>query len=259
MNALKRFTQGPRPATAVMPLAMLIFMTPTLPLVAIAAERALPRQAATNVDAAAIGAHTVVSPEAKQLAEWVAITGDHADAPFIIVDKKRATVLVFDPDARLRAHSAVLLGLALGDVSVPGIGTRPMEEILPAERTTPAGRFVAERGRNLRGEDIVWVDYDAAVSLHRVRAGKPVERRAQRLASPTIDDNRISYGCINVPVAFYDNFIEPIFAQRKAMVYVLPDVMRVDEVFGILQVSPTVSAAHNPGPDLVHGENGIGQ
>jgi hypothetical protein len=63
----------------------------------------------------------------------------------------------------------VLLGLARGDVSVPGIGERKISDINPHERTTPAGRFISEPGRNLSGEDIVWVDYDAAVSMHRVR------------------------------------------------------------------------------------------
>ncbi len=58
-----------------------------------------------------------------------------------------------------------------------------MASILPEERTTPAGRFVAELGHNIKGEDIVWVDYDAAVSLHRVRATNPTERRLQRLAT----------------------------------------------------------------------------
>lgn len=240
-----------------MPLAMLISLMSVLPVVAVAAESALPTQAATPLQGAAIEASRLVSPEAQQLADWVAVTGDHAGAPFIIVDKKQARVLVFEPDARLRGHSAVLLGLALGDVSVPDIGTRPMEQILPAERTTPAGRFVAERGRNTRGEDVVWVDYDAAVSLHRVRKGKPVERRAERLASTTIADNRISYGCINVPVAFYDNFIRPIFAQRTAMVYVLPDVKPFNEVFGLSQVSSSESASNSAVPDYVHGASGV--
>lgn len=127
----------------------------------------------------------------------------------------------------------LLLGAALGDLSVPGIGTRPMAQILPAERTTPAGRFVAERGQNPQGEDIVWIDYDAAVSMHRVRASKPAERRAERLATPTTADNRISYGCINVPVAFFENFVQPIFEQHKAIVHVLPDTLPMHEVFAL--------------------------
>jgi hypothetical protein len=130
-----------------------------------------------------------------------------------------------------------LLGFARGDDSVPGIGLRPIAEVRPEERTTPAGRFVAERGRNLKGEDVVWVDYDAAVSMHRVRATQPSERRLERLATPTVDDNRISYGCINVPVEFYEAYIRPTFATRRAIVYVLPDSKPVRQVFGSYDVA----------------------
>lgn len=240
MNGSARTAPCQRLALATMPMALLIGLSATLPPAAMAAEAALPSRVASPVALALRGAGASTgmeaSPQARQLADWVNATGDHASAPFIIVDKQRASVFVFDGNARLRAHSAVLLGSALGDDSVPGIGTRPIAEILPAERTTPAGRFVAEQGRNAQGEDVVWVDYEAAVSMHRVRTGSPVERRAERLATPTINDNRISYGCINVPVAFYDSYIQPLFALRKAMVYVLPEVKPVADVFGI---SPT--------------------
>jgi len=80
---------------------------------------------------------------------------------------------------------------------------------------------------------VVWVDYNATVSMHRVRTGNSVERRAERLATPTIDDNRILCGCINVPASFHENFVQHIFALRKAMVYVLPDTVPFNEVFGI--------------------------
>lgn len=203
-----------------------------------AAEKGAPLSTSRpRVDASADLAR-VLRPEARRLAHWVALTSDHAGAPYIIVDKKNARLFVFEPNARLRAHSAVLLGSALGDHSVPGIGTRPMAQILPTERTTPAGRFVAERGRNTQGEDVVWVDYEAAISMHRVRTGNPTERRAARLASPTLADNRISYGCINLPVAFYNQFIQPIFAQHKAMVYVLPDTAPLEAVFGSAYAAP---------------------
>jgi hypothetical protein len=49
--------------------------------------------------------------------------------------------------------------------------------------------------------------------------------------SGTIDDNRISYGCINVPIAFYEAYIRPIFANHRAVVYVLPEVKTVQQVF----------------------------
>jgi hypothetical protein len=216
---------------------------PGLPTLAFAAAGTQPPKVGLQARAHGISSGTVQSSQARQLAAWITLTGDHAGAPFIIIDKRRAQLLVFDSDGHLRSHSAVLLGAALGDDTVPGIGTRPIAQILPAERTTPAGRFVAERGRNTDGEDIVWIDYDAAVSMHRLRTGNALERRAHRLATPTIDDNRISYGCINVPVAFYENFIQPIFARSKAVVYVLPDVKAVNEVFDI---SRTVTSGTGP-------------
>lgn len=177
------------------------------------------------------------SADARHVADWVADSRDNGDAEFIIVDKPAAKVYVFDLQARLQAETPVLLGAAIGDDSVPGIGTRPIANVLPQERTTPAGRFVAERGRNTDGEDVVWVDYDAAVSMHRVRNGNPQERRLARLATPTIDDNRISYGCINVPVAFYDSHISPIFKSRRAIVYVLPETRSVQQTFGSYDVA----------------------
>jgi hypothetical protein len=170
--------------------------------------------------------------DVRWLADWVADTRDNGNAEFIVVDKRSAQLHVFDADARWIASTAVLLGAALGDESVPGIGSRPMTAIQPSERTTPAGRFVGEHGRNATGEDVVWVDYGAAVSMHRVRLTHPSERRAERLASPTAADNRISYGCINVPVAFYEQHVRTIFDRQHAVIYVLPDFGSVQEVFG---------------------------
>jgi hypothetical protein len=177
------------------------------------------------------------SRDARLLADWVARSGDNANAAFVIVDKKFARMHVFDADARLRGSSRILLGAAVGDDSVPGIGSRPIPEVRPEERTTPAGRFVAQRGRNALGENVVWVDYGAAVSMHRVRATDPRERRLERLATTRIDDKRISYGCINVPAAFFDGHIAPIFDKRNAIVYVLPEIKSVHQVFNLQQLT----------------------
>ncbi len=182
---------------------------------------------------------TPASADARSVADWVASSQDGGGAPFLLIDKKQALMHVFDATARLVASSPVLLGEAVGDHTVPGIGQRPTELVRPDERTTPAGRFVGERGRNARGEDVVWVDYDAAVSIHRVIHATVGERRLERLASPTPDDNRISYGCINVPADFYDAHVRPVFARRSAMVYILPDIGSLQQVFGL----PTPPAA----------------
>lgn len=186
--------------------------------------------AAGLAPAAGAAAAAPLTPPARRLVQRVLATGDHQAAPFIVIDKQQARLWLFDARGALAGSTPVLLGLARGDHTVPGIGERPLRQVLPHERTTPAGRFVAEPGVNLGGEDIYWIDYDAAVSMHRVRATVSAERRLERLASPTAADNRISYGCINVPRAFYDRRIRPAFGSRGGVVYLLPERQAVDEV-----------------------------
>lgn len=172
-----------------------------------------------------------VPEDVAAVAGWAVASADTQGAPFALIDKRRAHLYVFDTQGRLEGQTPVLLGYAPGDDSVPGIGSRPIQQVRPAERTTPAGRFEVASGRNLLKEDVIWVDYDAAVSMHRVRATDPRERRLERLASPTTADNRISYGCINVPVAFFEGVVWPTLGQRRAVVYVLPEVKSLAQVF----------------------------
>lgn len=181
-----------------------------------------------------------LSGDARRLLQGVQRSADNGGEPFVIIDKRQARLWLLDGRGEVLAHTPVLLGLARGDHSVPGIGERPLAAIRPHERTTPAGRFVAEAGRNLGGEDIVWIDYDAAVSMHRVRATNPVERRLQRLASPDPQDNRISFGCVNVPAAFYDARIRPLFGRGRHVVYVLPETLPLGRTFGALIGTPAV-------------------
>jgi hypothetical protein len=184
--------------------------------------------------AAGPSASTETPLQVRQLAQAAISTGDSQGLPFAIVDKKTAGVFVYRADGTLQGASPVLLGLAHGDESVPGIGERKISEISPEERTTPAGRFMAEPGFNLQGEDIVWVDYEAAVSMHRVRANNTAERRLERLASPNPEDHRISYGCINVPAVFYDTHVKPVLGSTRALIYVLPETQPLRAYFKFL-------------------------
>lgn len=167
----------------------------------------------------------------RQLARWVTDAGDHGGAPFAIVDKRGATLNVFDGNGRLLGASPALLGLTPGDGSVPGVAQRVQTGLSPQERTTPAGRFVAEPGRNLKGERVVWVDYASAFAIHRMRPAHERERREERLASATPEDNRITLGCVVVPVSFYENVVDPLIGRRHAVVYVLPES---GEISGLL-------------------------
>ncbi len=177
------------------------------------------------------------SPDAQLLANWVAATGDNHEHAFVLVDKKDARVYVFTPQGQLEDSAPALLGQARGDEILPGTADKPLSEMKPEEKTTPAGRFVAEPGVNADHEDVIWVDYDAAISMHRVRPLVASERRLERLATLTTDDNRISFGCINLPVSFYENVARPMVARYGAIVYVVPEVKSVRQVFGAYDVT----------------------
>jgi len=192
------------------------------------------------------------SQEARHVADWVVDSGDNGSMPFLIVDKSDAKVYVFHADGRLRGAASALLGLAIGDDSVPGIGDRKLSTIRPEERTTPAGRFVASLDRNLHGGEILWVDYDAAISLHPVITSNVKERRAQRLATPSPLDNRISYGCINVPADFFKSIVSAAFKGTNGIVYVMPETRSAQKIFASYDVDEHARLqTANPPPVLV--------
>ena len=80
------------------------------------------------------------------------------------------------------------------------------------------------------------------------RAAFRTNGRSQSIKSTGLSSPSHELGCANpaarlqpsVPVAFYEAFIRPTFAARRAMVYVLPEVKPAQQVFG----SYDVAAAH---------------
>jgi hypothetical protein len=171
------------------------------------------------------------SADARHVADWVASSNDNNRLPFAILDKRGARVFVFDAQARLIGSSLVLLGSAAGDDSVAGIGNRPLSAVRPHERTTAAGRFVSEPGHDETGDNVVWIDYDAALAMHRVKVIDPKERRFERIATDSIDDKRISNGCINVPVPYFGSVVEPALGHSRSVVYILPEIKPLRQVF----------------------------
>lgn len=163
------------------------------------------------------------SAEVTELVQWVITSRDNGGMPYLIIDKANAAVFAFDAAGHLQAAAPVLLGLARGDRSVAGVGDEKMSAIRPQDRVTPAGRFVSSLARDAHGKEILWVDYKDAIALHPVVKGTPLERRAERLQSPSSADNRISYGCINVPPTFYRSFVSPAFTHTSGIVYILPE------------------------------------
>ncbi len=172
------------------------------------------------------------SPEVEHVAKWAVETRDHADLPFIVVDKARARLFAFDASGRLLASAPVLLGASRADGPA-------------APAATPAGRFVAATWLSVPGHQIVWINGDAAVFLNGIPSGVSPGRGPQRLASDDVADKRISDGSLHVAGQFYRDYLSPLEAQGS-VVYVLPEVLPVREVFDSHDRGAGFSFAHFP-------------
>jgi hypothetical protein len=171
------------------------------------------------------------SEAVRRVAEWVMDSGDHHGMPFAVLDKVQAKVFVFNPDGRLRGAAPALLGLGKGDDILPDIGDKKLSEIRPEDRVTQAGRFVSYLALNYKGTSILWIDYDSNTALHRVITTNPKEHRLERLDNPKPSEHRISFGCVNVPIKFFDNVVEPAFTGTYGVVYVLPETRSLKDTF----------------------------
>lgn len=175
------------------------------------------------------------SAEARSVVAWIARSGDAAGRPFAVVDKRAARIYVFEADGSLAGHSPALLGSTPGDHTVPGVGARTqVGQPGPDERTTPAGRFEALPGVNDKGEHVVWVDYEAAFAIHRLRPGLAYQSRSTRLASVGAGGKRVSWGCVVVPVPFYTQVVQRVLGEARSVVYVLPEAGPPQAMFGAL-------------------------
>lgn len=192
-------------------------------------------------------AMATASSEARHVARWVRHSVDNGSRPYLIIDKVNATVYAFTAGGKLLDARPALLGIARGDGTAKGIGDQSLGSIRTADRTTPAGRYIASLDRDPKGTEILWIDYAAAIALHAVVKGTPAERRAQRLESSSPQDNRISFGCINVPVGFYETVVSPLFTGTDGLVYILPETGSAQALFGSYDVDAKGSASPSSG------------
>ncbi|MDV3456075.1 hypothetical protein RZN05_03705 [Sphingomonas sp. HF-S4] len=184
------------------------------------------------------------SAATRQVADWIAASGDNRALPYIIIDKANAALFLFDRKGKPLGEAPVLIGIAPGDEASPGVGSKKLAEIGPAEKTTPAGRFLAKYGLAAGKQKVLWVDYATSVAIHPIpKDASAKERRRQRMLSATPDDNRITFGCINVPVALYTKTVRPLFQKKGGYVYILPDTKPIEEVFPRLRVHALTGAS----------------
>ena len=192
----------------------------------------LPRQAASEGDQTILRSAATV-----RVADWIAASHDNGALPYMIIDKVAASLVLFDAKGNSLGQAPVLIGVASGDHATPGVGSKNLAEIGPAEKTTPAGRFLAKYGLAAGGEKILWVDYATSVAIHPIPPkARKAEQRRERMLSPNPDDNRITFGCINLTKAFYSKRVQPLFQKKGGYVYVLPDTEPLEAIFPRLRI-----------------------
>lgn len=151
---------------------------------------------------------------------------------YIILDKPSATMYLIGEDKSLIAEFPVLLGQTKGE-------TRNMadpESDVAIGATTPAGKYrlgkvgitgIMQSDSILyQGRIMAVLGANPGLAIHMTYP-KEFEERTEALNTSTIDDNRMSWGCINVSPENFDKFIKPNFTHGYAeglhYIFITPD------------------------------------
>lgn len=172
-------------------------------------------------------ARSKMSPMAQSVFTEMAATAQISGKGFIIADKPNGMIHVFDKDGNVIAQDTALYGRDVGDV----LGSASSLE--GGKKVTPAGKYALEAVKLRDGGtyaggytlDLVGTnDGTGTIAIHAAYLGNVNEKRLERLASPDVKDNRVSYGCINTShKTFLDKIIPNINKLDGGMVFVLPD------------------------------------
>lgn len=147
------------------------------------------------------------------------------NSAYLLLDKPTCTTYVIGLDKKEVGHCTTLLGTTMGEE--PNVITDLDGNRYTQTTTTPAGKYkVGHEG--ICKEDLITYDGrilniygSGSVCIHIVYPGEYPERM-KRLKSPTLIDNRISYGCINVTKEFWDKCIAP-YIDEGSIIMITPD------------------------------------
>jgi hypothetical protein len=185
---------------------------------------------AAGVAAAGSGS-VAASNDVQRLLAWIVRSKDNAGLPFVVVDKKAASIAVYSGLGQRIATSPVLLGADAGDRLLAGVDAGNPTRIPSLSRMTPAGRFASMPGKNLDMERVVWFDYGAGLAIHRLRGGRLEADRQRRVASPDAAGRHTSAGCVVVPAKFFVAMVQPALGLGKGVVYILPELESLSRFF----------------------------
>ena len=146
---------------------------------------------------------------------------------YIVIDKPSAEMYVFNSSNELITSLPVLLGKDKGEEPNRADTSSP----IASHATTPAGKYqlgkigITDIGRpdsiTYQGRIISLLGSDN-LALHRTYPGEYVER-TKALNTSTVEDNRKSWGCINISPENFDKYIKPYFNKGNQNLFITPD------------------------------------
>jgi len=162
---------------------------------------------------------------AQSVYQSMAPTAKASGKGFIVADKPNGMMHVFKADGSMLVQDSALYGKDIGDVE------SKVSSLQGGAKITPAGKFtlVASQDDSYAGGITLDLAETASegngvIAIHAAYLGDPKENRLGRLASPSAQDNRISYGCVNTT---HDTFLKSILPNidtlNGGMIFVLPD------------------------------------
>ncbi len=148
------------------------------------------------------------------------------DSSFVIVDKPRAEMYIIGKDKKMIAQFPILLGKAKGEnINMADVDT---DEPGPYA-TTPAGEYrigqnrdsINQKSFKLYKGKIFSIYGTENLAMH-ITYPPELEKRTKALNTPSVEDNRLSWGCINVDEKNFDKYIQGKISEN-AILFVTPD------------------------------------
>lgn len=144
-------------------------------------------------------------------------------ASYMVVDKLNAFVFVYSANGELIGKAPALVGQTLGDADSPVPGNKKLTDFKPNERITPAGRFKLTAGLDLKGNHVLWFNYNSMLAIHSVQSGPTYLNRIEKLKKNSPKDRRLTLGCVVVEHDFFEKVIMPVLSKSDSFVYILPE------------------------------------
>ena len=173
------------------------------------------------------------TPTETAVVQNIVAQNDNQGKQFIVADKQAGTLTMYTASGQQITSTPALFGKTAGDSvsskNTPSGRFETKQANVSTEGYGGSAQVLTQNGQNLQLGG-------SSYAIHRVYTKYASENRQGRLDTPTATDNRISLGCINVPVDFYDTYLN---SDQATVVYVMPetDAGRT----GVFNVVPTAT------------------